>query len=182
MRMTSITKKAQQPLPMMPTEYGAIFDLGNDSLSQKVAVNYVVEDISVIGDEAFINPTESKELTLGYYLSKELDLCSMWTLVVRHDQISRKGSVSHEDEHEEDHDEHEEDHADEHGDEHEAELEYFDRDISTTSYALTLSRDINESLEVSLGLSSVERAPSAVELLMNGLTWQQVELKSVIST
>ena len=58
------------------------------------------------------------------------------------------GALIHE---EEDHDEHEEDH-----DEHEAELEYFDRDIDTTSYALTLSRDINESLEVSLGFSSVE--------------------------
>ena len=149
-------------------EYGAIFNLGNDSLSQKLAVNYVVEDIAVIGDEAFINPTESKELTLGYYLSKDLDLFHV-DFGIRHDQISRNGSVSH-DEHEEDHDEHEEDH-DEHEedhDEHEAELEYFDRDIDTTSYALTLSRDINESLEVSLGFSSVERAPSAVELLMNG--------------
>ena len=135
-------------------EYGAIFIVGNDSLSQKIAVNYVVEDISVIGDEAFINPTESKELTLGYYLSKDLDLFHV-DFGIRHDQISRNGSVSHV-EHEDEHDEHEE------------ELEYFDRDIDTTSYALTLSRDINESLEVSLGLSSVERAPSAVELLMNG--------------
>ena len=41
-------------------EYGAIFDLTNDSLSQKVAINYVVdENVSVMGDEAFINPTES---------------------------------------------------------------------------------------------------------------------------
>ena len=126
-------------------EYGAIFDLGNDSLSQKVAVNYVVEDVAVIGDEAFINPTESKELTLGYYLSKELDLFHV-DFGIRHDQISRKGSVSHTGE----------------------EPEYFDRDIDTTGYALTLSRDINDSVEVSLGLSSVERAPSAVELLMNG--------------
>ena len=126
-------------------EYGAIFDLGNDSLSQKVAVNYVVEDVAVIGDEAFINPTESKELTLGYFLSKELDLFHV-DFGIRHDQISRKGSVSHTGE----------------------EPEYFDRDIDTTGYALTLSRDINDSVEVSLGLSSVERAPSAVELLMNG--------------
>ncbi|MDG2501252.1 MAG: TonB-dependent receptor [Porticoccaceae bacterium] len=152
-------------------EYGAIFDLGNDSLSQKIAINYVIEDVAVIGDEAFINPTESKELTLGYYLSKELDLFHI-DFGVRHDQVSRKGSVSHEDEHDDDHDEHEEDHdddhADEHGDEHEAELEYFDRDVSTTSYAMTLSRDVTESLEVNLGLSSVERAPSTVELLMNG--------------
>ena len=48
------------------------------------------------------------------------------------------------------------------------ELEFFDRDINTTSYALTLSRDITETLEVNLGLSSVDRAPSAVELLING--------------
>ena len=147
------------------TEYGAIFDLGNDSLSQKISVNYVVEDISVIGDEAFINPTESKELTLGYYLSKELDLFHV-DFGIRHDQISKEGSFSHQDE--EDHEEHEEDHADEHGDEHEAELKYFDRDISTTSYALTLSRDITDTLEINFGLSSVERAPSAVELLING--------------
>lgn len=146
-------------------EYGAIFDLTNDSLSQKVAINFVDENISVMGDEAFINPTETKEFTLGYYLSKDFDLFHL-DFGVRHDQISRKGSVSHEEEHEEDED-HEEDHADEH-DEHEAELEYFDRDINNTSYALTLSRDINDSVAVSLGLSSVERAPSAVELLMNG--------------
>jgi iron complex outermembrane receptor protein len=151
-------------------EYGAIFDLGNDSLSQKVALNYVVEDVSVVGDEAFINPTESKEFTIGYFLSKEFDLFH-FDFGVRHDQISRKGSVSHQDEHDE-HDEHEEhhddDHDDEHDEEHEAELEYFDRDISTTSYAMTLSRDIANGLELNLGLSSVERAPSAVELLMNG--------------
>lgn len=140
-------------------EYGAIFDLGNDSLSQKVAVNYVIEDISVIGHEAFINPTESKELTLGYYLSKELDLFHV-DFGVRHDQISRNGSISHHEEHEEPEEELEED--------HEEELEFFDRDINTTSYSLTLSRDITEFLEVGLGLSSVERAPSAVELLMNG--------------
>ena len=90
----------------------------------------------------------------------------MSTLVSDMIKFPEDGSFSHQDE--EDHEEHEEDHDDEHGDEHEAELEYFDRDISTTSYALTLSRDITESLEVSLGLSSVERAPSAVELLMNG--------------
>lgn len=140
-------------------EFAVIFDLTNDNLAQKVALNFVQEDLSIIGEEAYINPTESKELTLGYYLSKDLDLIHL-DFSVRHDQISRKGSVSHEDEHDEGH---EEDAA-----EHEEELEYFDRDINNTSYALSLSRDINDSLEVNLGLASVERAPSAVELLMNG--------------
>ena len=124
----------------------------------------MVEEIAIIGDEAFINPTESKELTLGYYLSKDLDLFHI-DFGIRHDRTSRKGSVSHAEDHEE---LHEEDHAGEHGDEHETELEFFDRDINSTSYALALSRDINESLEINVGLSSVERAPSAVELLMNG--------------
>ena len=140
-------------------EFAVIFDLTNDNLAQKVALNFVQEDLSIIGEEAYINPTESKELTLGYYLSKDLDLIHL-DFSVRHDQISRKGSVSHEDEHDEGH---EEDAA-----EHEEELEYFYRDINNTSYALSLSRDINDSLEVNLGLASVERAPSAVELLMNG--------------
>ena len=138
-------------------EYGAIFDLANDSLSQKVAVNYVTEDISVTGDETFINPTQSNEFTLGYYVSKQLDLFHM-DFGIRHDQITRKGSVSHKEEH---------DDAEEH-DDHEMELEDFDRDINTTSYALTLSRDITDAVEINLGLASVERAPSAVELLMNG--------------
>ena len=152
-------------------EYGAIFDLANDFAAQKIAINFVDENISVIGEEAFINPTESQEMTLGYYLSKDLDLFHV-DFGIRHGQISRKGSISHEEEQRragEDHDEeHEDDHADEHGDEHEAELEYFDRDLSTTSYALTLSKNINDSLKINLGLSSVERAPTAVELLMNG--------------
>jgi len=125
-------------------EYGAIFDLSNDSLSQKVAINFVDENISIIGDEAFINPTKTKEVTLGYYLTKDFDLFHL-DFGIRHDSTSRKGSVSHE-----------------------AELEYFDRDINNTSYALSLSRDITDSVAVGLGLSSVERAPTAVELLMNG--------------
>ena len=154
-------------------EYGAIFDLGNDSLSQKLAVNFVEEDISVVGAEAFINPTKSEEITLGYYVSKDFELFHL-DFGVRHDQMSRSGSMTHSEDHDEDHDEehhddHDEDHGeDEHDDGHEAEVEYFDRDINNTSFALNLGREINESLDISLGFASVERAPTAVELLMNG--------------
>jgi iron complex outermembrane receptor protein len=154
-------------------EYGAIFDLGNDSLSQKLAVNFVEEDISVVGAEAFINPTKSEEITLGYYVSKDFELFHL-DFGVRHDQMSRSGSMTHSEDHDEDHDEehhddHDEDHGeDEHDDDHEAEVEYFDRDINNTSFALNLGREINESLDISLGFASVERAPTAVELLMNG--------------
>jgi iron complex outermembrane receptor protein len=88
--------------------------------------------------------------------------------------MSRSGSMTHSEDHDEDHDEehhddHDEDHGeDEHDDDHEAEVEYFDRDINNTSFALNLGREINESLDISLGFASVERAPTAVELLMNG--------------
>ena len=101
----------------------------------------MVEDVSVIGDEAFINPTESKELTLGYYLSKDLDLFHV-DFGLGMIKFPEMASISH---HEttKTREELEED--------HEEELEFFDRDINTTSYSLTLSRDITEFLEVSLG-------------------------------
>jgi iron complex outermembrane receptor protein len=154
-------------------EYGAIFDLGNDTLSQKLVVNFVEEDVSVVGAEAFINPTKSEEITLGYYISKDFDLFNL-DFGVRYDQMSRSGSMTHREDHDDDHDEehhddHGEDHGeDEHDDDHEAEVEYFDKDINNTSFALSLGREINKSLDISLGFASVERAPTAVELLMNG--------------
>ena len=64
----------------------------------------------------------------------------------------------------------EEDHhdEDEHEDEHEAEIDYFDRDINSTSYSLALSNDLSENLSYNLGVSYLERAPTSVELFMNG--------------
>ena len=133
-------------------EYGAIFDLTNNSFSQKMVLNFIEEDISIIGAEAYMNPSNNKERSIGYYLSKELDLFHI-DFGIRHDQIKRNGSLSHE--------EHEEE-------EHEDEIEYFNRNIKHTSFALSLGRDINKYWDVNFGLSRVERAPSAVELFMNG--------------
>ena len=145
-------------------EYGAIFDFTNDKFSQKLVLNFVDEDVSITGHEAFMNPTNSKEQSIGYYFSNELDLFHL-DFGIRQDFISRAGSISHE-EHEE-HEEGEEEHG-EHEEEHEDELEAFDRDISNTSFALNLGREINDSLDVNLSLARVQRAPSAVELYMNG--------------
>jgi len=133
-------------------EYGAIFDLTNNSFSQKMVLNFIEEDISIIGTEAYMNPSNNKERSIGYYLSKELDLFHI-DFGIRHDQIKRNGSLSHE--------EHEEE-------EHKDEIEYFNRSIKNTSFALSLGREINKYWGVSFGLSRVERAPSAVELFMNG--------------
>ena len=136
-------------------EYGAIFDLSNSSFLQKVSLNFVTEDVAIIGEEAFMNPTESEEFTLGYFLSKELDLFHL-DVGLRYDQIRRKGSVSHEDDHDEGQ-----------GDEQE-ELDYFDRDISNTSVAVSFSKELSDYLELNISAAVVQRAPSAVELFMGG--------------
>jgi len=125
-------------------EYGAIFDLSNSYFSQKIVLNFIQEDISVIGAETFLNPTEDEVITVGYYLSKHFDFIHV-DFGVRRDQITRQGSISNEER-----------------------LEYFDRDINNTSFALSFGREINDAIDLNLSFASVERAPSAVELFMNG--------------
>ena len=137
-------------------EYGAIFDLSNDDLLQKISLNFVDEDMSILGEEAFMNPTASEEMTLGYYLSKQVDSFHL-DLGIRHDRTRRKGSISHEEEH----DEHEEEHHDE-------EMDYFSKDYNATSFAMSLSKDLNENFDLSVSAGMVERTPSAMELFMNG--------------
>ncbi len=145
-------------------EYGAIFDLSNDDLLQKISLNFVDEDMSIVGEEAFMNPTASEEMTLGYYLSKQVDSFHL-DLGIRHDRTSRKGSVSHEEEH----DEHEEEQHDEHEEEqHEEEMDYFSNDYNATSFAMSLSKDLNENFDLNITAGMVERTPSAIELFMNG--------------
>jgi iron complex outermembrane receptor protein len=145
-------------------EYGAIFDLSNDDLLQKISLNFVDEDMSILGEEAFMNPTGSEEMTLGYYLSKQVDSFHL-DLGIRHDRTRRKGSVSHEEEH----DEHEEEHHDEHEEEHpDEEMDYFSKDYNATSFAMSLSKDLNENFDLNVSAGIVERTPSAMELFMNG--------------
>ena len=93
-----------------------------------------------------MNPANSEEFTIGYYLSKDLGLNSV-DLGMRLDQIERSGSLTDED----------------HGD-----VDYYNIDDSTNSFAVTLGRDLSDTLNVSLGYASVERLPSAIELFMNG--------------
>ena len=128
------------------TEYGAIFDLSTDSFTQKVALNFVDEDSSIVGEEAFMNPANSEEFTIGYFVSTDFDLFYL-DAGFRLDQIERTGSVTDED----------------HGD-----IDYYKVDDDTNSFALTLGRDISDSLDISVGFASVERLPSVIELFMNG--------------
>ena len=84
-------------------EAGLIFDLSNDQLSQKVSLNFVDEDTSVLGAEAFMNPASREELTLGYFASRDFDIFHV-DFGIRFDNINSEGSVSsaHEEHHDED--------------------------------------------------------------------------------
>ena len=128
------------------TEYGAIFDLSNDNFIQKIAFNFVDEDSSIVGEESFMNPANNEEFTLGYFVSADLDAFYL-DAGFRIDQIERTGSVTDED----------------HGD-----IDYYNIDDDTNSFALTLGRDLSDSLDVNIGFASVERLPSVIELFMNG--------------
>ena len=128
------------------TEYGAIFDLSNDNITQKIVFNVLDEDSSIIGEEAFMNPATSEEFTLGYFISKDIGMYNV-DFGLRMDQIDRSGSVTDED----------------HGD-----MDYYNIDDTTNSFAVTLGKSLGDSLDVDFGFASVERLPSVIELFMNG--------------
>lgn len=148
-------------------EFGLILDFGDESLSQKLVLQSMNEDISIIGAKAFMNPVNSTEKTIGYYVGTSLMNLDLH-LGIRHDRVNRKGMAAHheEEEHHDEDDHDEEDHDDEHHDEHE--MEAYDIDRNETSVALSIDRELNDNMMMSLGLASVKRAPSSVELFMNG--------------
>ena len=128
------------------SEYGAIFDISNDNMTQKIALNLVDESSSIVGEEAFMNPAKNEEFTLGYYASKDLEAFKV-DFGLRLDQIDRTGSVTDED----------------HGD-----VDYYSIDDTTNSFAVSLGRELSDTLDMSIGYASVERLPSVIELFMNG--------------
>lgn len=145
-------------------EFGAVFDFSGDVLTQKVSLFLVSEDQSIIGAEAFMNPVESDELSLGYYISQPFGEFVV-DFGVRADWVERRGSVSHAEGHE-----HDKDHKDDHDKDgpHDNELQIVKADETVSSFGLQVARRINEQLTTTLNLSSVEKAPAAVELFMNG--------------
>jgi len=128
------------------TEYGAIFDMSNDVMTQKFSFNYVEENTSIFGEEAFMNPANNEVLTLGYFVGGDFDPFHL-DFGMRLDQIDRSGTVTDED----------------HGD-----IDSYNVNENTNSFAISIGRDLTDSLDINLGFSSVERMPSVIELFMNG--------------
>ena len=95
-----------------------------------------------------MRPTETREITVGYFFSQEWSNGFHVDFGARFDNLDREGSVAHmdedhhdEDHHDEDHDDEDhddEDHDDEDHDDHEGEVEIdqFDLNFKTTSIAL----------------------------------------------
>ncbi len=121
-------------------ELGAILDLSNDALTQKVVIRSMEEDTSILGEEAFMENVESEETSFGYYLSREFSNFEL-DFGVRRDEVNRKSKFN---------------------------SVAKDLDFDSTSYVLGLGFDLSSTTDLSLSIGSVERAPSSVELFMNG--------------
>ena len=121
-------------------ELGAMLDLSNDALTQKVVIRSMEEDTSILGEEAFMENVESEETSFGYYLGREFSTFDL-DFGIRRDEVNRKskvGSVA------------------------------YDKDFDSTSYVLGFGFDLSSTTDLSLSIGSVERAPSSVEMFMNG--------------
>jgi len=147
-------------------ELSVKLNLDSDIASHRVVVNLAEEAVAIVGEEAFMLPTESKEVTMGYYFSQEWPEGFHFDLGARFDSLNRKGQVANTETHEEDG--HQDATLEEGAQQAAMEIEPFDVDFSTSSLAISLSRDFGSDFSVSLGLASVERAPSVVEMFING--------------
>ena len=121
-------------------ELGAILDLSNDALTQKVLIRSMEEDTSILGEEAFMENVESEETSFGYYLSREFSNFDI-DFGIRRDEVNRKSKVG---------------------------STAYDKDFDSTRFVLGFGFDLSSTADLSLSIGSVERAPSSVEMFMNG--------------
>ncbi len=131
-------------------EVGLKFDIGDQAAGnrQNVTLNLSEEDVSITPSDAnedpFMRPTESQMLSIGYFICRELDVMDL-DFGVRMDRVSRDGSIK-------------------------TGNAVALHDVSETnlSAALTMGWNLANNLGLTLGVSSVARAPSELELFMNG--------------
>ena len=136
-------------------EFGMKMDIGNQDGGnrQNVTINASQEDVAIIGEEAFMKPVDSQMLSFGYFICRELDVVDL-DFGVRLDQVNRDGAIGN---------------------------TLHDISESDLSTALTMGWDLANNVGLTLGVSSVARAPSEIELFMNGthLAAARVEIGNV---
>ena len=160
--------------PNEPEEHGAttftnnseeaqvILDISNANNEQKLVLNLANSDASVVKEVGTpsMRPAETSESTIGYYLGTNFNELHM-DLGIRYDQINVKGSKQ----------------TINNGNS----ITNYDLDFDNLSFSASFNRALNDNFEATLGISNVERAPSSIELLMNGkhMAIQRFELGSV---
>jgi iron complex outermembrane receptor protein len=117
-------------------EFGLTMDMSSDTYLQKLNLNITQEEVSIDGEEKFLEATKSDEMTLGYFKSTDFGQGHI-DFGLRVDQIERTSINGN-------------------------------YDDTLTSVSTTISPNISGKFEVSLGLSSVQKAPSAMELFVTG--------------
>ena len=75
-------------------EFGLKLDLGEQASGnrQNFTVNFSQEDVAIVGEEAFMQPVDSKMLSLGYFICRELAVLDL-DFGIRVDQVERDGSI-----------------------------------------------------------------------------------------
>jgi iron complex outermembrane receptor protein len=123
-------------------EFGMKLDIGNQDSGnrQNFTINASQEDVAIIGEEAFMKPVDSQMLSFGYFICRELDVMDL-DFGVRLDQVNRDSAIVN---------------------------TLYDISESNLSTALTMGFDVANNIGLTLGISSVARAPSEIELFMNG--------------
>ena len=155
------------------TEVQIALDLSAGENIRRLVLNYAQEEMSIIGEEAFMAPVDSTETTLGFFTSDDFGFATL-DFGARFDRVERDGAIAekHHDEEHDDHNEgdHEGDHDDEHEGHHEEDMVFEPQSFEEDAFsvAASLSRDLNDYASVALGLSSVSKVPSSQELFMNG--------------
>ena len=155
------------------TEVQIVFNLGSAEHPRRIVLNQVTEKVAVLGEEAFMEPVKSSETTLGAFAGFktagfDIDFGARW------DDVEREGMIRemhHDDEHEDEEERHDDEHEgeEEHHDEHGSfELEPFTFKDQSLSGAVTIGRELTDSLHASLNIALVNRTPSAMELFING--------------
>ena len=155
------------------TEVQIVFNLGSAEHPRRIVLNQVTEKVAVLGEEAFMQPVKSSETTLGAFAGFktagfDIDFGARW------DDVEREGMIRemhHDDEHEDEEEHHDDEHEgeEEHHDEHGSfELEPFTFKDQSLSSAVTIGRELTDSLHASLNIALVNRTPSAMELFING--------------
>ena len=157
--------------PNEPEEHGAttftnnseeaqvILDISNANNEQKLVFNLANSDSSVVKEVGTpsMRPAETSESTIGYFFGTNFNDLHM-DLGIRFDQINVKGSLLNN-----------------------SVVTNHDLDFDNLSFSASLNGSLSNNFEATLGVSNVERAPSSVELLMNGkhMAIQRHEVGSV---